>query len=169
MKTTLKLILVYLLFTAANANELRAQHSPDEYFERSKKREGSWSATAEGDIRGEVTYEVRSNGSILLETLSPEGESTMITIYHLDGNQLMVTHYCSAGNQPRLVAKPGQAVDAPLEFSFLDATNLGDQNTGHMSALKMTLIDENHIQQEWTWTKDGQAHAQTFYLERIRG
>jgi len=34
----------------------------------------------------------------------------MLTLYHRDGNRLVLTHYCREGNQPGMQAKPFDAV-----------------------------------------------------------
>ena len=52
------------------------------------------------------------------------GRPTMLTLYHRDGNRLVLTHYCMAGNQPRMQAKPFDAGANELAFEFLDATDL---------------------------------------------
>ena len=75
-------------------------------------------------------------------------EHEMPTIYHMDGDRLMATHYCAAQNQPRMVLKPG---GEKLQFEFLDVTNLKSPEAGHMRRMAITILDKDHIQQEWTY------------------
>lgn len=82
--------------------------------------------------------------------LKPANEPEMVTMFHLDGPVLMVTHYCSAGNQPRMVAS---SISHPKEiaFTFKDATNLASPTAGHMRGLVLTLVDADHHKQSWTF------------------
>lgn len=137
-------------------------------FEKLKTLSGEWQAkTAEGLLQ-RVSYKVVSGGSALMETLKPgKDEPEMITVYHPDGDNLMMTHYCSANNQPRMKAEPVSGEVKTLTFSFLDATNLAGPDAGHMHRLVVTFQDKNHFTQEWTWHEKGQdAPAKVFRFER---
>ena len=46
----------------------------------------------------------------------------MVTLYHPDGASLLMTYYCSMGNQPRMRSKG--AGEGKLAFAYLDATNI---------------------------------------------
>lgn len=135
-------------------------------MERLKLLEGDWQGLKPDGQAVEVSYEIMSGGTSVVETLKPVNEPTMVTVYHLDGNKLMMTHYCSAGNQPRMVAEmPGRA-DSEIDFNFMDATNLKDKSEGHMRGLKIIFVDENHIKQTWNWSKDGEHMPATFEFTR---
>ena len=77
----------------------------------------------------------------------------MISLYFLDGEQLKMTHYCMAGNQPTM-----NATYAPdtrtLAFEFESATNLKNPNDGHMHHAVYTFIDNDHFKTAWTFRKD---------------
>jgi hypothetical protein len=90
-----------------------------------------------------------------METLSMHGG--MVSMYHMDGANLMMTHYCAAQNQPRMRAEPAKPDDKKLIFNFLDATNLADPKDPHMHNLVMTFVDADHLTQEWTMFQDGKA------------
>jgi hypothetical protein len=96
----------------------------------------------------------------------PEG-GNMVTMYHPDGERLMVTHYCSIGNQPRLVEMPRPG-DNDLVFSFFDVTNQPNTpNHGSMRGLKFHFQDKNHFTQEWTFLwSDGRQEVETLNLHR---
>src|ERR1700742_4745659 len=67
-------------------------------FAQLKTLAGTWeAATKQG--KATTTYEVISNGSALVEHLDMPNEGAMVTVYHLDGDRLVLTHYCTAGNQ----------------------------------------------------------------------
>src|SRR5262245_32281969 len=53
------------------------------------------------------SFRVTAGGNTVQETLFPGTDKEMVTMYHLDGEDLVLTHYCMLGNQPRLRAEPG--------------------------------------------------------------
>ena len=138
------------------------------HFDRIKSLAGNWTGTNKHGKPVKVTYTLVSSGTAVMEKLdSPEG-GNMVTMYHPDGERLMVTHYCSVGNQPRMmeVPRPG---DSDLVFSFFDATNNPNlPGHGHMRGLKFHFQDKNHFTQEWTfgWS-DGRQEVDTLRLHRI--
>lgn len=79
----------------------------------------------------------------------------METVYHLDGSRLLLTHYCMAGNQPRLEAKSFNPDKGELQFRFLDATNLATPNAGHMHDVLIRFVDNNHFETEWQFYENG--------------
>jgi hypothetical protein len=89
-----------------------------------------------------------------------ERESTgkmpvMMTMYHLDGSRLLLTHYCAAGNQPRMEARAFNPESGELDFGFLDATNL-TPGAGHMHAARIRVIDHDHFAAEWDFYENGE-------------
>ncbi len=112
-----------------------------------------------------VVYRVVSGGSAVMETLLPGTQHEMITMYHMDGPDLMLTHYCAVGNQPRMRAAPGDT--KVIKFTFSDGTNMDPAKDGHMHALTLTLVDKDHLKAEWVYFEKGaQAQAETFNLVR---
>lgn len=146
------------------ATELNAQSS--DTFDKLKALEGNWKGMNNGKPV-EISYELMSGGSALVETLMPKDEPSMVTVYHLDGNNLMMTHYCSAGNQPRMMADDSSGDDNELNFEFVEATNLNNDNEGHMVGLKIIFDDHDHFQQVWTWSEGGKQMPGNFEFERV--
>ena len=133
----------------------QAQSKAQAGFDRLKTLVGEWEGIAGKGETAAVSYRLVSNGSALEETLRVGKDETMITMYHLDGDRLMVTHYCAAGNQPRMVATPDPGNPNVIAFNFLDATNLSSPDAGHMRSLVVTLVDKDHFTQRWTWREKG--------------
>jgi hypothetical protein len=108
---------------------------------------GEWSGTYEGQP-ARVSYRLVSNGTALLETLEAPDASEMLTLYHPDGAVLVLTHYCSLGNQTRMRGKelPG----GRLDFGYVDATNLKSSDEHRMTRLVLVFPDADHLVQEWT-------------------
>ena len=146
------LVTAALCLTAAPA---MAQSKAQASFDRMKALAGEWDGTGGNGKPTHVTYRVVSNGSVLEETMNVGTEETMLTVYHLDGDRVMVTHYCAAGNQPRMVATPDPKSPNVVAFKFLDATNLPSLETGHMRNLVLSIVDKDHVTQQWTWHEKG--------------
>jgi len=69
----------------------------------------------------------------------------MTSVYHLDGADLRMTHYCAAKNQPRLRASRIDNARGVLDFSFVDATNLASPDAAHVYGLEMRFLSADHI------------------------
>lgn len=137
-------------------------------FERIKSLAGEWTGTY-GEpgqtLPAEIRYRVTGGGSAVEETMAPGTEFEMVTLYHLDGGRLMLTHYCAAGNQPRMVARPAAAggEHATIRFDFLDATNLASSMVGHMHQVEIEFDGANHMESRWTYFKDGKPGEQAHF------
>ena len=135
-------------------------------FEKMKSLEGVWETDASKGEPTRISYKVVSAGSAVMETIdNTHMPGMMVTMYHLDGDNLMMTHYCSSGNQPRmrLVSSTPDA----LTFEMFDATNLASIDDAHMRKLVITWTDKDHIIADWTMSEDGKdAHHGVFTLER---
>lgn len=90
-------------------------------------------------------YSLTGHGSAVVEDLGSEGPPAMTSVYHLDGPDLRVTHYCGARNQPRLKATRYAAGGKVVDFAFVDITNLKDANAPHVDGLHLELQDEGHL------------------------
>ena len=125
-------------------------------FDKLKTLAGDWEAR-DGVLYGgkpiRVTYKAVSGGTSFMETYSQVGADyiDMVTVYHLDGDTLMLTHYCNVNNQIRMRAEPVTGQVNALSFNYLDATNLSVSNKEVMSKLQITFQDKDHFTQAWTW------------------
>jgi hypothetical protein len=134
-------------------------------FEKMKSLVGTWKGKVNGGNEVTVTYRLVSAGHAVEEHLS---FADMVTVYHEDGDKVMLTHFCAGNNQPRMRAayKPG---DKTMSFAFVDATNLPDPKADHMHNAKFTFVDADHITTEWTSYSAGkEASAIVFNLERVK-
>ena len=159
-----KISLIVVLLGVLLTYHAEAQESISQSFESIKALEGTWEGENYAGTPVTLTYEVISGGSAVLERLEPKGEPSMITMYHMNDGKLMMTHYCSAGNQPRMVAK--KTGDKKVEFSFVDGTNLSADAIGHMRGLSIYLKSKDELEQVWTFRQDGKDMPGTFKLTR---
>ena len=140
-----------------------AQSETRSSFEKLKTLRGTWIGKSSQGQSLQVLFRTTSGGSAVLSEI--EGKEDMITMFHMDGDRLMMTHYCGAGNQPRMVAKVSPD-GKTFTFDFLDATNLDSPTAGHMHRMVLTVIDENHHTEDWTFIQGGKQLNEHFDLER---
>jgi hypothetical protein len=176
MKLAKTIILITGLFTLLPV--VAAAQGPTEQpsvgaaaFARLAALAGEWHGTIPGSAPAApltVTYRVTAAGSVVMETIMPGTPHEMVTMYHLDKGTLMLTHYCAAGNQPRMVL---DAASTPrdLRFDFAGGSNLDPQRDGHMHAVRIVLRDDDHIESTWqSWAEGKPAGSKAFALERKR-
>jgi hypothetical protein len=123
-----------------------------------KTLKGEWISKTDGV---HVTYDVVSGGNALVETL--EG---MVSVYHLDGDSVLMTHYCSSGNQPRLRAVKFPSSLGVLDFQFVDITNLRS-GEHHINGLKFEFLGPDHVRETWT-SQDDAGQPTIFDLKRVK-
>src|SRR5579872_6012818 len=90
-------------------------------------------------------YYTTGNGSAVVEDLITDGTPVMTSVYHLDGPDLRMTHYCGAQNQPRLKANRIALDEGALDFGFVDITNLKSPDAPHVVGTEMRLLAPDHI------------------------
>lgn len=145
------------------------QVQPPAGFERLTQLVGQWEGTEktpEGEKRVAVEYALTSAGTAVVEKLYPGEPHEMLSIYHGDGSQILMTHYCALGNQPRMRLEKG---DNPkvLKFVYQDGTSMKSVKDPHMHQLTMTLEGKDRLVHEWVFFADGkQAEVVRFDLKR---
>ncbi|HXY51391.1 MAG TPA: hypothetical protein VEI01_18220 [Terriglobales bacterium] len=139
-----------------------AQSEAQKSFDKLKTLVGTWEGKTSQGQTTQVTFRLTAGGSALLSEIDHEN---MITMFHLDGDRLLMTHYCAAGNQPRMVGTLSPD-GKTLRFDFLDATNLASSQAGHMTRVVFTLPDATHQVEEWTFLTDGKERTEVFNLQR---
>src|SRR5262252_17046 len=136
-------------------------------FDALKALEGTWEGKNNQGQTLTISFRATADGSALMNEIHGVHKDNMITMFHLDGDRLLLTHYCSAGNQPRM--KASFAPDGKsISFDFVDATNLSSPEAGHMNRVVFAIPDANHHSEEWTFLDHGKQMKETFALERRR-
>jgi len=153
--------IVVAVFAAALAGDENANPA----WDKLKSLVGTWQGTMDGHP-GSVTYTLVSNGTSLMESLTGEHDVNMITMYHPDGDSILATHYCAAGNQPRMRAKALSGDGRKLDFQFVDATNVAGSSGEVMNRLVVTFQDPDHFTQTWTARSHGKDHTSDFVYTR---
>lgn len=112
-----------------------------------------------GSSNMEVSLRVTSRGNALVHEMKEAGKpadptkyDNPVTMFYLDGDRLLLTHYCDAGNRPRMVARTSPD-GKTVEFDFLDVS--GSTQYGHMQHAVFTVVDANHHIEDWTFLMPG--------------
>lgn len=115
--------------------------------------EGRWQGEADEGPPQITEFKVTSGGSVVREIMMPGGPYEMTNMYALDGNSLLMTHYCAIGNQPHMRATSGAG--GRLVFQSEGVSDLKNPNDLYMGAMTLVIVDEDHAEQHWTSYKDG--------------
>ena len=160
-------------FAQADAHKPAAQSDApksdaQKSFDQLKTLAGSWHATITTDppvkemgngAIGDVSLRVTSRGNALVHEMGETGKPDdptkydhPVTMFYLDGDRLLLTHYCDAGNRPRMAARVSPD-GKTVEFDFLDVA--GSTKHGNMQHAVFTFIDANHHTEDWTYMMPG--------------
>jgi len=160
----MKVFAICLLLTLCTT-AVFAQSDAQKSFDQLKSLNGSWEGKNSKGEPVQVSYRMTAGGSALMSEINGHGEE-MISMIHFDGpNRLLMTHYCGAGNQPRMTATASPD-GKTITFDFLDATNLATPAAGHMQRVVFTMVDANHHTEDWTFAAAGKEMKEFFDLKR---
>lgn len=173
MKSRIALSVVFVLMAAAAfaADAVAPPTTPSDAqksFDKIKSLAGTWEGLVTtipkmeemGDnTRAQVSLRVTSRGNALVHEMKAAGQADdptkydhPVTMFYLDNDRLLLTHYCDAGNRPRMAARTS-ADGKTVEFDFLDVA--GSTQYGHMEHAVFTVIDDNHHIEDWTYLMPG--------------
>ena len=159
-----------------------AQSDAQKSFDKLKTLAGDWEGPVtvvppqpemSSDKPIHVSLRVTSRGNALVHELQEAGATQdptkydhPVTMFYLDNDRLLLTHYCDAGNRPRMAARTSPD-GKTVEFDFLDVA--GSTEYGHMQHAVLTVIDANHHTEDWTYLMPGDkpVHAH-FDLQRTK-
>lgn len=155
--------------------------SSEAAFDKLKGLEGTWTGKSvvvdtAGNDAGEEQgtghpathlFRVMAAGTVVMETMNPGSDHEMINVYHLDGPDLVLTHYCSGGNQPRMRMNVAGTTPSKLSFDFDGGTNLDPARDGHVHSGQIEFVDDGTIVSSWLNYKQGrETGTQHFRLIR---
>jgi hypothetical protein len=126
-------------------------------LEQMKKLAGTWMVAADDgkptDKMASI-FKVTAGGSVVHETHFPGQPQEMVSVYTVDGPDLLMTHYCVLGNQPRLKADRDSSANQ-IVFQFNGGGNLDPKKDRHMHDVTLTFVDDDHIEVKGTGWVDG--------------
>jgi hypothetical protein len=162
-----------VVFSLTFAGLAFAEEAGDKVLARLRGLAGTWEGTFEwsgartGSGKARATYEVTGNGSAVVEHLfmNDQKVASMTSAYHLDGADLRMTHYCAAGNQPRLKATRIAEGESGAQFSFVDATNLASR-PAHVEAFEIRFPAPDRLVLRFTFDAAGKKSVEHIELKR---
>jgi len=127
--------------TTTQPTKAAAPSDAQKTFEKMKMLLGSWQGTIMGKPVN-ITMRLASSGTTILHEATSDSPPPdhEITMFYVDGDRLLATHYCDGGNRARLDGKmlPDEKT---IEFSFLDVA--GSTQGGLVKRLAFNIIDAN--------------------------
>lgn len=173
-------VLAWLIVTPIAPGQIHANDDKDDKkvsemsparaaFELFKKLEGNWKGRSTKGWEEKSSFKIIAQGSVVVGTsFDAHPNETMMTMYHMDGDRLMLTHFCVAKNQPRLVATSFADGGKTITFTFLDGANIPTRDRGHMDKAVYRFIDDNRVTAQWTWYQNGkESWMEEIHLERL--
>jgi len=148
-----------------SASVVVAETDAHKSFDLLKGMEGNWAGKNQQGQEIQVTFRMTAGGSALMSEIHGHGPENMITMFHMDGDRLLMTHYCGAGNQPRMKVISSDAKS--VSFEFFDGTNIGPGD-GHMQHVTFTQPDADHHVEEWVFLDHGKEMKEVFTLARVK-
>lgn len=158
MRIVIPCVLVAAAFVLAE-EEMPKPPRTNAQLDLMKGLAGEWLRVGEDgkptDVVGAI-YRVTSGGSAVIETILPGTDHEMITMYYLDGDDLVLTHYCVLANQPRMKADP-KSEKGTISFGFAGGSNIDATKDTHMHDAVFTFVDKDHLKTAWTLWAGGKA------------
>ncbi|PYR31791.1 MAG: hypothetical protein DMF90_24930 [Acidobacteria bacterium] len=169
------LVAVVALTPGLSAGQSKAAAAPQnviydattalEFF---KSLSGDWTSAAAGHEHGAApassgsirSFRTKANGSAVVETIGAGTKNEMETILHMDGDKLLLTHYCALQNAPVLrfvkSSKPGE-----IKFVFDGGTNFDPKVDAHFHEGTFQVKDKDTIEQSTTVFSNGSAQPES--------
>lgn len=120
---------------------------------------GAASKSEHGNSRGGVTVKTKAAGSAVVHHYAQGTPGEMETVFHMDGDKLLLTHYCALQNAPILQFqksdKPGE-----LKFVFQGGTNFDPKVDAHLHESTFQIIDKDTVEQRSTVFANGKANPE---------
>ena len=171
-------VILGILLLTAGLGTAAAELTADDAFTTLKGMAGSWhevpegvgqEAEAEAEMAGHQTtheIEVSAAGTVVMETMAPGTEHEMINMYHLDGEELVLTHYCAGGNQPTMRLNREASTSERMIFDFTGGTNLDPETDNYIHDMELGFKGEGKVESVWNaWSAGEQAATMIFHLE----
>ncbi len=166
----------------AQSDAQKAPSDSQKAYDKLKTLAGSWQGRVTalppqpgmGDgALTDISLRITSRGNAMVHEMKEAGTADdparhdhPVTMFYLDSDRLLLTHYCDAGNRPRMSGKMSPD-GKTVEFDFLDLS--GGTQYGHMDHAVFTFVDAYHHTEDWTYIMPGAKPVQAhFELARTK-
>jgi hypothetical protein len=163
---------IFLVSITVNARAAEPVNAADA-FAHLKALAGTWSGhamTPDGPPAS-VSYRLTAGGTAVMETLFGDTPHEMLTVYTLNGNDIVATHFCLADNQPVMKLDKAQSTPDRLVFSFVSVAGEHAKDHPHVHNGYLHFIGNEQLEAMWTMQNpDGGAgeHNPKFFLTRAK-
>ena len=131
-------------------------------FQQLSELVGTWRNADRPESPLRIRFFLTAGGTVLVESWERAGQPHSLTLYHRDGADLIATHYCPQGNQPRLKLT---ASGRHFAFALRDATDL-DAGESHLHDLGFDLTDPDRPVRSETYRRGDSAEDTVLHLSR---
>ncbi len=130
-------------------------------YDTMKSLQGTWSIHSTGKgLPIVMTYNTESKESVVTEQFGKE-----LSVFYRDGRDLLMTHFCNIGNQPRLRLKSGSNPNI-FKFEMFDITNLSDPNAAHVQRIVYEFINDRRLHLTIIWKRGPRESVEDYTLDR---
>jgi hypothetical protein len=151
-----------LLSTSAFAENPSAQIA----FEQLKSLEGRWKEKGSESSSFSIEFVLTANDTVLVERWLSGEKLHSLTLYHLDKDHLLATHYCPQNNQPRLKMS-SSSNNGSISFDFMDVTNLVSEKQSYQHSLGFSFSTEGEgVIRSETYMGENGAESSSFTIVR---
>lgn len=124
--------------------------------------EGRWNVAETSALT--IVFEITARGKTVIERWETDNGLHSMTVYHLNGDKVMATHYCPQGNQPRLESVMSDP--ASVVFAFKDVTDL-DEGESHTFTLRYTALEDGTLKRTEVYrSAEGPGQPSSYTLSR---
>src|SRR5262245_26933627 len=166
MKTSAALLLPIALVLICATVAAHDTTKADAAFRQLASLVGEWQGIQDG-VPIRVMYTLIGNGSALMEQVLPGDSAAMVTMFTVDSDHLIATHYCAARNQPQMVSGVPGDLHSGVTFAFVRVTGMKTPGDWHNTELTFTLEDADHITQRWRYAYKGKTGTSVFHYTRM--
>ena len=144
---------------AVDATPEDAIHDARTAMEFLKSLAGDWVNANQGAEHGTTSpvasFRVIAGGSAVVETTGAGTPNEMTTVFHMDGDQLLQTHYCALQNAPVLRFEPSD-VPGELNFVFNGGTNFDPDVDAHFHDGSFRIQDRDTVETSYVVHANGE-------------
>jgi hypothetical protein len=141
-----------------------AQSDAQKALDKLKSLEGTWQGKDSKGGPVQDSYRLTAGATAVMAENKMGGED-MLSLFYVDRDRLLMTHFCPSGNQPRMEATISPDSNS-ISFDFLDATNLPNPRAGHMHHAVYLFSDADHYTEHWTWREEGKDTSYQYEMQR---
>ncbi|MEE2776659.1 MAG: hypothetical protein VYE73_07840 [Acidobacteriota bacterium] len=123
---------------------------------------GDWDADSPDRQHGSypaANFRVVAAGSTVIETVLQGQENEMESVFHIDGDNLLLTHYCALQNAPVLRFEPTEEPGL-VKFVFHGGTNFDPAVDAHFHAGTFKVIDADTVESTFIVHAGGEAQPE---------